>query len=45
MIPRKGGFEHKFNIIKDNKIKINFHNNEQIKKSDRRKSKRKFPKI
>ena len=39
MIPRKGGFEHKFNIIKDNKIKINFHNNEQIKKSDRRKSK------
>ena len=39
MITRKGGFEHKFNIIKDNKIKINFHNNEQIKKSDRRKSK------
>jgi len=40
MIPRKGAFEHKFSIIKDNQIKINFqNNNETFKKSDRRKSK------
>jgi len=40
MIPRKGGFQHKFNIIKGNQIKINFIKiEEEIKKTDRRKSK------
>ena len=40
MIPRKGGFQHKFNIIKGNQIKINFLKiEEEIKKTDRRKSK------